>query len=798
LSWLEEYVRVEIGPSELADTLTMAGFEVESVADRFAFLETFRIGRVTAVMQHPNAPSLNLCRVDAGDRQVTVVCGAPDVREGMLAPLALPGAVFPDGTVLAETVIRGVTSEGMLCSEAELGLGPEAGRLFEIRSPSAPGENLSRVVSSSDPVFEISVTPNRPDCLSVLGIAREVAALTGKSVRYPDFSMPPDTGDPASITIDAPDHCPRYAARVLDSISVGPSPHWLQDRLRGVGLRPINNIVDITNFVMLETGQPLHAFDYDLLSGKKIVVRLARPDELFMTLDQKERRLSPRTLLICDAEKPVGIAGVMGGLNSEIRGKTTRVLIESAYFAPGSIRRTSKFLGLATDASHRFERGVDPRGTVSALNRAARLMCQMAGGKPLGGLADVHPKPVEATPIGLSVRETNQILGTGLTRAEIAEILDALAFSAEVKTDDTLSVLPPSYRVDVTRPVDLMEEVARLWGYRNIPTTFPLIPARAASPSRAFSFRSGVKQMMAGFGFAEAINYSFIHPLSCDRLDLAADDRRRNQIEILNPLSDEQKVMRTSLIPGLLETMRRNFFQQVRNVRIFETGKVFIGTGGDDLPDEIEMLAGLWTGSRNEVSWHAKETPCDFYDLKGAVESLLTGLHIGAARFQRLPEALCRYTRPGHSARILLGDEVLGLLGEVHPRVIRNFDLKQAAFIFELSLATLFKAASAIPELAPIPRFPAVVRDVTIILDAETESMEILDAIRRTGEERIERMHLFDVFSGDPIPPGKKSVSVRIVYRSATGTLEDGEVNRIHQGITGRLLKELGTPPLPA
>jgi len=801
LSWLKDYVPIEMEVSVLADALTMVGLEVEAVSDRYEYLNSVLVGRIVEIAPHPNWDKLNLCGVDVGDRRVSVVCGAPNIEKGMMAPLAMPGTLFPDGSLLEKNDIRGITSEGMLCSEAELGLGADKNGIMAIRQGMAVGDGLAKALALSDVVFEMSLTPNRPDCLSIIGIAREVAVIQKNGVKYPAIAIS-ESGDRisslTSVSIEDPDHCPRYAARLLEEVSVAASPFWLQDRLLSVGLRPINNIVDVTNFVMMETGQPLHAFDFERLADNRIVVRTANEGEVFTTLDQKERALSTDMLMICDGKRPVAIGGIMGGLNSEIEDVTSKVLLESAYFTPVSIRKTSKALGLSTEASHRFERGVDPDGTIKALNRAARLMTEISGGKLIDGIIDEHPKPAHARSITLSAGETNRILGTRLDSQEIKNLLKSIEFTVVEKASpdgpadnrDKLVVTAPSFRVDISRSIDLMEEVARLSGYNHIPTTFPLIPAGARQHEEQLDLRDKIKGLMVGFGFTEAVNYSFINKLSCDWLKMEPDDPRRSQVEILNPLTEDQTVMRTSLVPGLLGTMRHNIAQQVRNLKVFEVGKIFIGSSPDSLPEEIEMVAGLWTGSRVDASWHFKETDCDFYDIKGVVEELLNGLNVTDTVFTRMPSNSCHYTRSGYTAQVAAGNEIIGLVGAIHPQILSNFDLKQTAYIFELDLDRLFTCLPDTLHSKSISKFPAISRDITIIVDKGIESANILESIKNMDEELLEDLHLFDVFGGDPIPSGKKSLSLRITYRSSRETLKDDAVNDVHKTIAERLLIE--------
>ena len=791
LSWLQDYIDLKTDVDQLAQKLTMAGLEVDSVVDRFSFLSTVLVGRITSVLPHPRADKLRLCMVEAGSRSYPVVCGAPNAVEGMLAPLALAGTELIDGSVLKESTIRGERSHGMLCSEAELGLGPDRSGLMVLDTHLVHGTALNQALNLCDPVLDIDLTPNRPDCLSVLGIAREVAAFQGTPLKRPDIQLPEETGDISthtSVTIKAPDHCPRYSARLIVDLKVAPSPFWLQDRLLSVGLRPINNLVDITNFVMMETGQPLHAFDFDNLAEHRIEVRTARDNEPFTTLDGKERTMSADMLMICDGEKPVGIGGVMGGMNSEIQPGTTRVLLESACFSPTSIRKTAKRLGLNTDAAHRFERGVDPGGTLYALDRAADLMARLGQGTLVGGTIDQqHDLPRPAV-IDLSVSHANRALGINLSADEITGLLEPIEFKCTPAKDDVLRVETPSFRVDVSRPQDVMEEIARLWGYDNIPTTFTTIPAFSRAASRLLSQRQRIRERFCGMGFSEAINYSFIHSESCDRLRFGENDPRRRTVQILNPLTEDQAVLRTSLVPGLLESMQRNIARQSRTLKLFETGKIFISRGQDAQPMEKEILAGLWTGLRQAAGWYAQPVECDFFDLKGALENLFESLVIDDIHFTRLAPQECTYTRAGTTARILAGEDLLGIVGEVHPGVLKAYDLKQTAFVFEMDLNALIDRIPEGIHAQPLPKYPATSRDATLIVDQSLESDTLLAQIRQMDQELVEAIHLFDVFQGDPVPENRKSVSLRITYRSTRETLEDDTVNQVHKTITDHLV----------
>ncbi|MEJ5358596.1 MAG: phenylalanine--tRNA ligase subunit beta [Desulfobacterales bacterium] len=797
LSWLSQYTAIRRSPSEIAEALTRAGIAVDAVVDRFRYLEGVRVGRIVGLAPHPNAPRLTVCRVETGEeRPRSIVCGAPDLRVGLLVPAALPGAVLPDGTSVAETAVRGVPSEGMLCSAGELGLGADRGGLLELPAGLPVGEALHRALGLSDPVLELDLTPNRGDCLSLIGVAREVAALQGTRLRLPRVRLVengPPVAERAAVAIEAPEACPRYVARVVEGVTIGPSPFWLQDRLLSVGMRPINNIVDVTNFVMLECGQPLHAFDLDRLADRRIVVRTARAGERFVTLDGRGRTLEEGMLLICDGRGPVAVAGVMGGLDSEIRGETTRVLIESACFEAGSVRRTAKRLGLPTEASRRFEKGVDPTGTVRAADRAAQLMAEIAGGRVARGVIDAHPRPWTPQPIRLDLERTARFLGVAFPKARIRRLLRSIGFEvAPGASRRELRVTPPPFRPDVSRPEDLAEEIARLAGFDEIPVTVPALPAAGVRPFAREELRRRLRDVLNGLGFTEVITYSFIDLRDGERLRLSADDPRRLPVALLNPIAEDQSVLRTSLLPGLLHTLRFNLDQQTRRVKIFEVGKVFLPRQGAELPAEPERLAGLWSGPRAILSWHERETPCDFYDLKGTLEALLDALHAPEVRFAALADAACDATRPGRSARILAAGEVLGFVGEIHPRVRSAFDLKQEAFVFELDLEALERRVGGLRHRQPVLRFPAAVRDLTVILDAGIEAQAVLEAIREAAPAWLEQAGLIDVFSGPPIPAGERSLTFRLSYRSGERTLEDSAVNAAHAEMTARVLARFG------
>jgi phenylalanyl-tRNA synthetase beta chain len=801
LSWLKEYIPVDLEPSVIAEKLTMAGLEVDAMEERYDYLNHVVVAKVDAVQKHPNADKLSVCTVDAGGEQrLQIVCGAPNVREGMFVPCALPGAVLPGDLKIKKGKLRGEVSQGMLCSAAELRLNSDASGIMDLDGEFVAGIPLADALNVSDTVFEIDLTPNRPDCLSYIGVAREVRAFMDPKppLKFPDFTLPKDKmgtvsiHDFATVQINDPDLCPRYSAGLLLDVKIKSSPFWLKQRLESIGLTPINNVVDITNFVMMETGQPLHAFDFDEVAKGKIIVRRAGNDTDFTTLDSKDHKLEPDMLMICDGERPVALAGVMGGENSEISDTTTRVLVESAYFNPVSIRKTAKKTGIATDASHRYERGGDPEGTVNALNRAVSLMAQLCEATIAQDIIDEYPKKAVPLEIDVNTDLLNIRLGTDLDADAIDAILRSVGFEVEKTNEARLKVGVPFFRVDVTRPEDLSEEVARLWGYNNIKTSYPLVPAEGRPLNPKIILREKLRQIMVGFSFFEAINYNFIHESSCDRLNLRDGDKRRQVETILNPISDQMSVLRTSMIPGLLETMKRNISQQTISLKLFETGKIFYATQKGFLPEEHEMMAGLMTGNRSDQSWHSKKCDVDFFDLKGVADGLLEALKIKNAVFEPVVDDTCPYFKTGYAARIKSGDHLIGTLGKIDGKVLKNYGLKQAVFVFDFSLKSLLESLPDVVEAVPLPRFPSVSRDITIIVNRYVMVGAILKQFDLISQKEalIERVFLFDAFEGQPLAEDKKSLSFRVIYRSSSKTLTEKNIKKLHTKISKAVLDQ--------
>lgn len=842
LSWLKEYTSVEYSPSEIAEKLTMAGLEVDSFANRFEYLDKVVVSRVEHVQKHPGADSLTCCKVNVGtDTLLNIVCGAPNVRAGIVVPCAMIGAILPGDLEIKKSKLRGEVSEGMLCSAEELRLDLSRSGIMELDSNLTPGTPLTEALNLSDYLFEVDLTPNRPDCLSVIGLAREVAAFSDPAgelhLPFPDRcnsseedeknesslnnsqtvrGILPSIHDLATVEISDPDLCPRYTAGMVIDVKVGPSPFWLQERLLSVGLTPINNIVDVTNFVMMETGQPLHAFDYDNIAKSRIEVKRAGDAIEFRTLDSKVHTLEPDMLMICDGERPVGIAGVMGGENSEILDRTTRVFVESACFNPVSVRKTAKRSGINTDASHRFERGVDPAATRDVLKRALYLMAQVSGGTILNDIIDQHPVPYTPLEIRLDTATLNRRLGTDLTCDEIRKHLESVQFQVrQVASGDVKSAIDkkengagqnqqaimyvtvPPFRVDVTRAEDLSEEVARLWGYNRIQTSFPKIPSKGRAPSARVVMREQIRDIMSGFGFSEAVNYSFTSASACDNLSLAPSDERRSVEEIINPISEELSVLRTSLLPGLLENMRRNNSQQIDSLRLFETGKIFIATRKGEQPIEKEMIAGIWTGLRNRISWYAKPETCDFFDIKGAVQSLCSALGVAETIFEKAEPLHFPYYQKGQGATIKANGRTIGSAGKIGGQILKNFGLKQDAFVFEMDMEELLSIAintGAMNKTHPLPKFPSLSRDLTLILNSDIEAGSILSDIVafKESEPMLEDAFIFDLYEGKPLAQGKKSLSMRIVYRSWEKTLSEKRISGVHADLSKRIMEKYG------
>ncbi len=791
LEWLRSFVDIPFSVTELADRLTMVGLEVDAIHDRHAHLKSIVTARVEKVVQHPNADRLSLCTVSDGKASYQIVCGAPNVKAGIIVPLALAGASFPSGLVIRETTIRGITSQGMLCSQTELELGEDADGIWVLPDATRLGVPLDEALDIQGIVLEISITPNRGDCLSVLGIAREVAAICGTPVAPPASELE-ETGRPigelTSVTVDDPVGCPRYSARIVEGVTIAPSPEWMRRRLEDAGLRAINNIVDVTNYVLVESGQPLHAFDWNRLRERRIVVRRARAGERLTTLDGVERTLFDDSLLICDGEGPVALAGIMGGLNSEIYADTSDVLIESACFDPLCIRRTTKKVGLRSESSYRFERGVDPEGVIRALDRAAQLVAETGGGRIARGRIDVYPTPYRPPVLTLRVGRTNRFLGTSLSGTKMARALQSLQMQVEeLDGGETLKVTPPAFRPDITREVDLAEEVVRVVGYDQVPVTSPLAAVHAEPVNPYLRARQSTKDALCAARFDEVINYAFISHAALSRLRLSEGDPGLSPIPVLNPLSEEQGVMRTSLVPGLLQTARRNLDHRNEDMRIYELSKVFIPRSGEALPDEPHQLAGLMSGKRSTDLLYGGPGVVDYSDVKGVVEEIAALFNLSEITFRS--EAIPPYLDEKRSASVFSQSMRLGALGPVHSVVLEAFDIKQGVFLFELDFDRLFELRRPQPLFRSLPRFPSVIRDMALVVDENLPAREPWDFVWQQQIPLLEQVEIFDIYRNPQLGTGKKSLGYRLTYRANDRNLTDEEVNDLHGELVAKVLK---------
>ena len=787
--WLRDYVEVTLSSEELAHRLTMVGLEVEAVHRSNAFLARVVTVRLESVRPHPRADRLHLCQAFDGRSRFQIVCGAPNAREGMIVPLALPGANLASGLTIQEAEIRGQLSQGMLCSQKELGLGEDASGIWVLPDETPVGVSIREALGIDDEVLDIAVTPNRSDCLSILGIAREVAAICQSPLCYPATvaeQKGPGVTSLGSVTVEDAEGCPRYAARIVQKVKVGSSPAWLRARLEAVGLRSINNLVDITNYILMEMGQPLHAFDFDRLKEHRIVVRRAEADERFTTLDGVERTLFDDTLLICDGRGPVAIAGIMGGLDSEITPETTQVLIESAYFEPRGIRRSSKKLALRTESSFRFERGIDPEGVIRALDRAAQLMQELGGGEIAEGRIDVYPKPIQTSRLILNVNRTNRFLALDLKPAEIAEALHRIELPVEVLDVDRLQVSVPSFRPDITREVDLTEEVARLIGYDRIPVTYPIAALEAEPADLHLRLRQEVKEVLQGAGFYEVLNYSFISHESLSKLGFEQDDPKMNPLRVLNPLSEEQGVMRTSLTPSLLQTASQNFDHGNEDLRVFELSKVFLPKAGEPLPVESHHLAGLMAGKWSPQTLYGELGEIDYADLKGVVEEILELFHLQGVTF--LEERVPPYLDPLHAASILCDKELVGALGKLHPRTEEAFALKKSVYLFEIDFEKVYRLRGRRSLYRSLPKFPSVLRDMALMVSESIPVQKVVDFIGQLQEPMLEQVEIFDIYRNPELSEEKKSIGYRLVYRSSERSLTDAEVNALHSRLVQQVL----------
>ncbi len=791
LSWLMEYVDITLPAATLAEKLTMAGFEVENMQVIGGSWENVVIGQILAINPHPNADRLTLPTIDLGTEQVIVVCGAPNLKVGIKVVFARVGAQLIDAhTGKVDTIkaakIRGIASSGMLCSEKELGISDSHTGILILPDTAPLGTPLADYLG--DVILDVVITPNRPDCLSVIGVAREVAALTGQTLHIPVVSYKeagPSVEGQVAIEIKAPDLCPRYSASVITGVKVAESPAWMQKRLQACGMRPINNIVDITNYVMLEYGQPLHSFDYERIRGKKIVVRRAANGESLTTLDGVERKLSSDTLVIADAERPVAVAGVMGGGNSEVTETTTSILLEAASFNPASIHNTGRTLGLPSEACTRFERGISPGMTLPALKRATQLLVELCGGTTAKGIEEAYPGKVERAPMRLADGDVNRILGSDFSLEQVADSLAALGFESR-SLDSTLLVTTPYWRSDVRLAVDLIEEVVRVMGLDKIPMTMPGQVINRQSPAPIIGLKRKISDILAGLGFQEIISYSLTGLVIQQKL-FAGEPQpiEASMLHLANPMTSEQEYLRPTLRANLLTALASNRRHEEGGIRLFELGRIY-APRPKDLPDEREILCGILSVPLVEKSWHGEGQPPDFYEVKGVIEALLGKLGvIGSVG----PSEDGSFHLAEQAAIVINGSRV-GVMGKLHNEVLGRFEINEAAYLFELDVVTLLPFTVGDKLYRQIPRFPAVVRDMALVVDSGIVHQQVVDIVKTFP--LVEKVAIFDVYQGEQVAGGKKSLAYRLTFQSTEHTLTDSEVNAVQQQILDRLAKELG------
>ncbi|MDR6554579.1 phenylalanine--tRNA ligase subunit beta [Paenibacillus qinlingensis] len=814
--WLSEYVDVTgFTAEELAEKLTRSGIEVDIVEDRNKGVSNVVVGFVKSREKHPDADKLSVCVIDAGQGEdLQIVCGAKNIDAGQKVPVAMIGAVLPGGLEIKRAKLRGVESQGMICSAKELGLNDKLlpkeiqEGILVLPEDTEIGQSILDVLAISDKVMDLDLTPNRSDCLSMLGAAYEIAAILGHEVKLPDAEAALQAAgtagvkaaDRISVKITATEQCTHYAARLIEGVRVGTSPLWIQNRLMAAGIRPINNIVDITNFVMLEYGQPLHAFDAEKLNNGHIDVRLADAGEKLITLDDVERTLEPHMLLVTDGTKPVAIAGVMGGANSEVTDGTSRILLESAKFAGSSVRRTSRQLGLRSEASLRFEKEVNPESVIPALNRAAALIAQYAGGKVADGIVEAASGTHKSVSIELGADRVNNYLGTELSLTEMGQILSRLHFTFEQAGEGKLLVHVPSRRGDITRDVDLIEEVARLFGYDNIPTTLMTGVTTPGSLSKEQSIRRITRNILTQSGLNEVITYSFTNPRSQGGSSAEVNPQAQvdaipglyptaKPISLAMPMSEDRSQLRTSLVPHLLDVVSYNRNRTMDDVAIFEIGKAFITEEAalTALPQEKLLLSIVLTGKRRQAHWAQKSEAVDFYDIKGIFDRLVEYLGIkGLTYTSAAPEGF----HPGRTAEILLasaeGPKVIGRVGQLHPTAQQQRDLDDT-YVLEVELAPILEAAGEEIVYKLLPRYPSIGRDIAVVVNTSVPVGLMERAISEVAGELLESIQVFDIYTGERLGANRKSVAIALVYRHADRTLLDEEVTELHAKVVSTL-----------
>lgn len=804
LTWMNEYVPVDMNrpAQELADELTQAGIPVEEVETVDPGLKKIFTGKITEITKHPDADKLQVCQVACLDTDGTpitkqIITAATNVRVGQIVPVAYHKSRLADGTEIKKGKLRGLPSEGMFCSVAELGISKElvvpeeAEGIYILPADTPIGMDIRDVLMMNDTVYEFELTPNRADCFSMVGLSREFAVLTNQKAVLPEITVD-ENGEAidgkVQVTIADGDLCSRFAARLVTGVTVAPSPMWLQNRLRNSGIRPINNVVDVTNYVMLELGQPMHAYDYAHVKGHSLTARRANEGEVLKTLDGTDRELTTDMLVIADEQRAVGVAGVMGGYDSEVTNTTTDVLLEAAVFNGASIRRTARALGMRSEASGRFERGVNPEYSIMAINRAAQLLQQLCpDAKIAKGIVDVYPNPAAPTTVTTTADAINAYLGTDIDEQRMVDILTTLSFDVTCG-NGSMVIGAPSWRGDVTVMPDIAEEVARIYGYDNIKVTTPWAALNSGVLSERKQMTKTIAHTLANNGLSEMITFSFMHKDSLAKLMIPEGDARYKAVQILNPISEEYPVMRTTLVPSILDAAVRNRAQKNHDIWAFETAAVYEEAADkDSLPTERYMAAGFMTGRADEAQWSVAARQTDFYDVKGVVEAVLAALRVENYTLTTTDEP---YYHPGVSAAYKVDGVTIATLGELHPQVAKNYDLEGKCYLFEINISALLETVRSQLQYTPISKFPGITRDLAIVAPKSVSAEMIQQIILANGGDKLESAYVFDVYEGEHIAEGFRSLAYTIGFRSTEGTLTDADVDEPIQAIINALAEK--------
>lgn len=800
IKWLKDYIDFTETPEQLADKLTMAGIPVENVVDPGEGLEKVVTGRIEKLEPHQNSDHLQICTMNVGlAENIIIVTGAQNVAEGQVVPVAMVGAHLPNGMKISKGKLRGVASNGMLCSAQELKLDleklPEEQKtgIFILPSDTPVGIPAKDVLGLNDVVLEFELTANRADCFSVFGLVREIAAITGNKPHFPEIKVNEDDNtklnDIFSVEIADPDLCSRFSTRILKNVKIGPSPEWMQQRLEGAGIRSINNVVDVTNFVMIELGHPMHAYDYDKITGKKLIARRAIEGEELHTLDDTSRKAKGEMLVIADSEKAAGLAGIMGGFETEITDTTTTVVLESADFYGPCIRRTARACGLSSEASGRFERGVDSETTIKALDRAAQLLQEMGACTVCEGIVDVYPNPKQANYVTFTPEQINNHLGTNIAKDVMLNIITSVGFDVTKDENDEITVKVPSWRNDVTCMADISEEIARLHGFDKIKSTLPNGVSMQGTQSAKQTFIDKVKASLSSQGLYETISFALTNEETFNKLNIPQDSPLRKAVPIMNPLSDEYPLVRTTLLSSIFDNLARNLARKNDDVALFEVGSVFFPKAlpVTELPDEVVKIAGAITGRRNAQGWNQTNDMVDFYDAKGIIEELLANLRV--TRYT--VETGTHYAmHPGKTALFKKGRDVIATVGEVHPAVLSAYGITKPVYIFELDATIVMKYMAKDLKYKALPKYPATSRDLAMLVDVDVNAADIEKAMTKAAGQNLTQITLFDVYTGKQVEEGKKSLAFSLTFQSNDKTLTDAEIDPAIEKIVAKLQKD--------